>query len=283
MCGLRKQARDKDFTPSELDHITKNALFGRIETVGIHGGEPFTKTNLMEYVDILIKNMPRLKRLEFTSNGYFTKNILSTMKEIKQQCGQRGIEVFLGLSLDAVGDLHDFIRGQEGVFDRISETCVKLLENRAAYCDGLSLICTINKHNVYSLNEVETWAAWKGIPVSYDFAVENGRLLNTDRYDDFTIFNDPLARKMTVEFFYQKYRETLSPKYFSLYYFLVYKKRLGECIFKNGGGFTLTPGKQIVYCTDTYRELGDALQRCTRRRPTARCLSRGFIFTCARR
>jgi hypothetical protein len=229
-----------------------------IQGVGIHGGEPFMKNNLVEYVQVIIKALPKLKRLEFTTNGYFTKNIVDMLIKIKQLCYQADIILGFSLSLDAIGELHNFIRGNKEAFSKIEETCEILLQNPSLYYDHINLICTLTKYNIYNINEVEFWAAEKGINVSYDIAVENGRLCNADKYADFTIFGDPLAVKMAQEFFLKKYRETVSYRYFCMYYYLLHGERLTQCDFQHNKALTLTPGRQLVYCTAYYKELGDA-------------------------
>jgi MoaA/NifB/PqqE/SkfB family radical SAM enzyme len=249
---------EHDYSPDELEHMLNNELFMNIQGVGIHGGEPFLKNDLVDYVQVVIKTLPKLKKLEFTSNGYFTKNMVNMLIKIKQLCCQFNIKIILSLSLDAIGELHDFVRGKRGAFSQIQETCDILLRRPDLYYDSISFICTLTKYNIYNVNEVEFWAVNKGINVSYDVAVENGRLCNQDKYTDFTIFNDPLALKMAQEFFLRKYYETLSHRYFCMYYYLLHGERIAQCDFQYNTALTLTPGRQLVYCTAYYKELGDA-------------------------
>jgi sulfatase maturation enzyme AslB (radical SAM superfamily) len=201
MCGIPKMYNEPDYTPEELEHILNNELFMNIQSVGIHGGEPFLKSNLVDYVEVIIKVLPKLKILEFTSNGYFTENIINMLSKIKQLCNQSNIKLMFSVSLDAVGKLQDFIRGKRESFSQIQKTCEVLLQNPIRYYDHFHFICTLTKYNIYNVNEVELYGVEKGINVIYDIAVENGRLRNADKYSDFTIFSDPLAVKMTQEFF----------------------------------------------------------------------------------
>jgi MoaA/NifB/PqqE/SkfB family radical SAM enzyme len=257
MCGMKKMAGREDFTPEELEKILSDPLFKKITNAGINGGEPFIKNNLPEYVRVIVKTLPHLRFIHFITNGYFTENMAAMLPEIKTTCRERGVRVTLALSVDGVGDIQDFHRGKTGAFDHIEKTCALLLPNPSRYYDAISAICTITKHNVYNIPEVELWGAQKGIPVSYNIATVHERIYNHEKYDDFTVFNDPLAEKMAAEFFLRKYGETKSQKYFALYYFLVHKKRLAQCSFQYNNGVTLTPDKQLAYCATFSKALGN--------------------------
>jgi MoaA/NifB/PqqE/SkfB family radical SAM enzyme len=258
MCGMRKMADREDFTPEQLERILGDPLFQKITNAGINGGEPFLKKNLTDYIKALLKSLPRLRYIHFITNGYFTENMAAALPEIKRLCRNRGVKVTLALSVDGTGRMQDFHRGKEGAFDHIEKTCELLLSDPSKYYDAINAICTVTKHNVYNLPEVEMWSAQKGIPVSYNIATVHERIFNYEKYDDFTVFNDLLAQKMAAEFFFQKYCETKEQKYFALYYFLIYKKRLAQCSFQYNNGVTLTPDKQLAYCAVFSKSLGDA-------------------------
>jgi hypothetical protein len=184
--------------------------------------------------------------------------MIDTLPQIKQACNAHGVKLTLALSVDAVGKLQDFVRGKKDAFAHLEQTCNALLSAPKLYYDEISFICTITKHNVYNLNEVEAWAGRKNIPVNYNIATVHKRVYNFDKYEDFTIFNDVLAEKMAAEFFYKLYCETNSPKYFCLYYYVLYRKRLSQCNYQYNAGVTLTPNKQLAYCATFSKEIGNA-------------------------
>jgi MoaA/NifB/PqqE/SkfB family radical SAM enzyme len=259
MCGMQKKMLvNTDFTPSELEVILANKLFKKIKHVGVNGGEPFLKDNLIEYIQVLVRTLSDLQYIYIISNGYFSQNMFNVLPYIKHICNTHGIKVSLALSVDAVGGLQDFVRGKKNAFDHIEQTCSTLLMDPEKYYDHIDIICTITKHNVYNLREIEAWAERKGIQVNYNIATVHERVYNFDKYSDFSIFNAPLSLSMAMEFFYEKFRETSSQKYFCLYYYTLYKKRLAHCNYRYNTGVTLTPNKQLAYCATFSKELGDA-------------------------
>jgi hypothetical protein len=259
MCGMQKKMLTNiDFTTSELESILKNKLFKKIKHVGVNGGEPFIKDNLVDYIQVLLRTLTKLQYIHIITNGYFSKNIINMLPRIKKICNMRGVKLTLALSVDAVDGLQDFVRGKKDAFVHIEQTCNDLLMSPELYYDHISVICTITKYNVYNLNEVEAWAGRKGIQVNYNIATIHERVYNFDKYDNFTIFNDPLALGMAAEFFYEKYCKTNLQKYFCLYYYVLYKERLSNCNYQYNAGVTLTPNKYLAYCATFSKELGDA-------------------------
>lgn len=260
MCGMSKMNQKSDFTVEQLSEILKNPLFQEIESVGINGGEPFINKDLNNYVSTVISNLPKLKSVYLISNGYFTNNITKQLKIIKTLCLEKNIALVISFSLDGIGELHDNLRGKSGAFENLVYTCKEILKNREKYCDSLGLICTITKHNIYNINEVEIWAKNMRIPISYNIATVHKRVFNEELYNNFSIFSNEHTRYLTVEFFYSKFRETQSPTYFAQYYYALNKERISTCSFQYDG-ITLMPDSNIAYCA-TYSEIiGNALSQ----------------------
>lgn len=259
MCGMQTKVKCKDFLPNDLDKILKDRLFSEVISVGVNGGEPFIKRDLVDYIKKIIDNLPKLKKIYIISNGYFTNSILDKLTIIKEMANEKDIEIGLSLSLDGVGKMQDYIRGAQGSFDKITNTIDLIIKNKSKYVDYLDIICTITKYNIYYLSEVEEWAQKKGINVAYNLATIHNRIYNYEKYDDFTVLNDPLAKKMTEEFFYKKFRETYSQKYFCLYKYLQSGIRYASCSYQNWDGVTITPNGQLSYCATFSKEIGNAV------------------------
>lgn len=259
MCGMQTKVKCKDFSPNDLDIILKDRLFSEVISVGVNGGEPFIKRDLVEYIEKIIDNLPKLKKIYIISNGYFTNSILDKLAIIKEMANEKDIEIGLSLSLDGVGKMQDYIRGAKGSFEKITNTIDLLIKNKSKYVDYLDIICTITKYNIYYLSEVEAWARKKGIEVAYNIATIHNRIYNYEKYDDFTVLNDALAKKMTEEFFYEKFRESYSQKYFCLYKYLQTGIRYASCSYQDWDGVTITPNGQLSYCATFSKELGNAV------------------------
>lgn len=75
MCGMHHLINNKDFTYKELEKILHDKLFSRVKAVGINGGEPFLKEDLLQCIQVMLKELPHLKNIYFISNGYFTDSM----------------------------------------------------------------------------------------------------------------------------------------------------------------------------------------------------------------
>lgn len=263
MCGMRNLTGNKDFTAEELGEILDDNAFKKIEVVGVNGGEPFLKNDIIDCFKIMLEKLPRLKVFNMISNGYFTDKTLQTLKTLKSLCETKHVKLNLSISIDGIGDLEDFHRGCKNAFKNAETTCKAILLNKCSYVDYLNIICTITKYNISRINEVEVWAKRIGIDVSYNIATENVRIANNYKYNDFSIFNDEHARMLTREFFYKKYHETRELKYFGLYLFVNERTRYADCPCKYNDWITVTPNGQIGFCATHSKNIGSGLEQST--------------------
>lgn len=259
MCGMHHMIQRKDFTVEEFKQIISDKLFKKVKSVGINGGEPFLKKDLIEFIQILVDTLPKLRVFYMISNGFFTDKILEQLTEIKRIAEKKGIMISLAISVDGINDMQDFHRGKKDAFVNANRTIELILENKSQYVDYLNVICTITRYNIERINEVAVWADNLGIDVSYNIATVNARIENEDRVDSFSVFSDEHARMLTEEFFYCKYRQTGDEKYFSLYLYLKTGKRYSDCPCMYNEWVTLTPDTQIGYCATHSKNLGSGL------------------------
>lgn len=257
MCGMNKLKNSKDFTCEQLKKILEDKLFAHVKSVGINGGEPFLKNNLEEYVDVIVNCLPELNAISIISNGYLTDIILSKLADIKRKCSVKGIKINLSISVDGVNDMQDFHRGKKGAFENASNTIKQILINPQKYIDYLDIICTITKYNIARINEIEVWAESLGINVEYNIATLNDRIKNEDK--SFLIFEDEHAKKLAMEFFYCKYRETQKEKYYAIYLFIRYNKRYSYCSCMYNEWITVTPDCNIGFCATHSKSLGSGI------------------------
>jgi len=122
MCGMHNLIGQKDFNSEELRTILKDKLYSRVTAVGINGGEPFLKTDLLDCINAIVNMLPSLKSLNIISNGFFTDKIISQLTEIKKLCKLKSIKVNLSLSVDGVKDMQDFMRGHKDAFTHVNQT-----------------------------------------------------------------------------------------------------------------------------------------------------------------
>lgn len=259
MCGMRKLLTNQDFTAQELGQILEDKLYSKIVSVGINGGEPFVKKDLVQCIEVIIEKVPTLQSFSIISNGYFTELICTQLIEIKKICDMHKIKVNLALSVDGVEDMQDYMRGTKNAWKNVNKTLDSLLVDTNKYFHSLKIICTITKYNVFKLYEVENWAKKNNLTVSYNIATVNVRISNEEKVDDFSIFSDTEARMFAAEFFYKKFFQTHSERDFGIYLFIATGKRYAECDCKYNRWVTLTPNGQLGYCATHSKNLGNAL------------------------
>lgn len=259
MCGMKKQIKKQDFTAAELRQILENGLFCEIESVGVNGGEPFLKNDLVECIEVILEKLSKLKRIDIISNAFCTELILEKLSVIKNLCEKYNVQLGISFSLDGIGDMQDFMRGHKGAYEQFLITYHKIKDNQERYCDVMGIICTITRHNIAKINEVEVWAQRNKANISYNIATIHKRIENEDKFEDFTILNDKKAKMLAQEFFYKKYLETRQERYWGLFLYLRDNKRYSVCDYLCGAGVTLTPNGQIGYCATYSDELGDAM------------------------
>ncbi len=96
---------ENDYWLSDLRHI------------GIAGGEPFLRPDLVDLVKTIRKYLPKVS-IGLQTNGLFPEKTGQTLKEIIKFYPQ----ITLGVSLDGIGETHDKIRGIKGAYEKVLKT-----------------------------------------------------------------------------------------------------------------------------------------------------------------
>lgn len=257
MCGMRSLVGNTDFSVEDLKSIISDPLYEKIASVGVNGGEPFLRKDLIECIKVLL-TLPSINNFFFISNGYFTEKILASLKEITALCNERNVKVNISISVDGIDDMQDTMRGHKNAFVHADETCRRIIAEPGVYCDYLNVISTITKVNIGRIYEVEKWSEELGIDVAYNVATIHERIANDYKYEDFSVFTDEEARHLAMEFFYGLFRKDLSERYFAIYYFIRTGKRIAYCDYQHGA-LTVAPNGNIAYCATHSKELGSAI------------------------
>ena len=260
MCGMKTLIKNKDFTSSELDTILNNKLFSNINSVGVNGGEPFLKKDLENYIEVICKRLPKLENIYIITNGFLTNIILDKLCTLKKICNNYNVLLNISVSVDGIGEIQNMHRGNNLSSKMTFTTIDSILADKDKYCDSINCICTITKHNIEYINEVEAWSIKKNITVNYNIATIHKRINNDYKYNDFSIFTDEHSRLLAEEFFYSKFVQTKSEKYFGIYLYIKDQKRYAPCVYRNKG-VTLTPNSELLYCATFSDELGNTLEK----------------------
>lgn len=136
-----------------LEMIEKfSAELGKVERIGLTGGEPFLRKDLVEICQVFAKNN-QVDTIFIPTNGFDTDTTISTVRSVLKTCPDVNFSIML--SLDGFEETHDFLR-KEGSFKKVIETARQLKEMSSEF-PKLSLDnfnSTINNRNWRELPEL---------------------------------------------------------------------------------------------------------------------------------
>ncbi len=148
MCDIWKQPSDveREMRPEEYAWLPRS-----LTSVNLSGGEPFLRDDLPEIAAVVAKACPRA-RIVISTNGLMPERTEAAMRSMP------GVAV--RVSVDAVGPLHDELRGVPGAFEKAMETLDRL---QAAGVADLGLAATSSEQNPGELQRVKALAEEKGV------------------------------------------------------------------------------------------------------------------------
>ena len=134
MCRIwQLQAPEEELSLADLRRFCRSpALRGLVE-LDLTGGEPFLRRDLPELVEQLLElaptYFPRLRTIALATNALRPEQIHRLVGELLARIAGR-VELALVCSLDALGELHDRIRGVPGAYQRVRQTLDRLATYR---------------------------------------------------------------------------------------------------------------------------------------------------------
>jgi len=133
---------NNELSLNEIRKFTKT--MGPIPNLTIGGGEPFLRDDLSEICRIFHKNNG-VRKISIPTNCLSTNKIIDSTKKILESCQ---ITLKIVLSLDGTREIHDYIRGVKGTFDKLLETYKELDQLRKEYSHlQLNINTTISNKN----------------------------------------------------------------------------------------------------------------------------------------
>jgi len=194
MCNIWKNNIVDEISPEEITKVLSHSRFSKVKHLGISGGEPTLRKDLVRCVGAIVDALPLLETLSITSHGYSNSRWRRFLPLIKEIVQRRGISFSLNISIDGYGERHDLIRGISGAFSKATKT----IEIAQALNVKLQLQYTISTMNVYSMQLALDYARDKNIEIIFRLATNIERLYNADRSE---VFIDNEERSFVADFF----------------------------------------------------------------------------------
>ena len=152
-CNIWQEKPTKDMlTAKELETILKNDFFHQVKHVLLTGGEPVLKNDIKEIITAIHNAIPQTQ-MGLSTNALLPDRVLAVLK----YAIDHNICLSVGISLDAIGEKHDWIRGVKGNFRKVDYLIRELIKLKEQYNDKMGEIVighTISNLTVDTLKEV---------------------------------------------------------------------------------------------------------------------------------
>ena len=143
-----------------------------LKHIGIAGGEPFLRTDLLALVKLIRCELPKVS-IGLQSNGLFPEKISQDLVAISKFYP----EITLAVSLDGIGKTHDKIRGIKGAYKKVLKT-ISLAKK--AGVKEISCGMTVQEDNFKEILQVKELVEEKGAEFSC-FLADAGEYYNTQK------------------------------------------------------------------------------------------------------
>lgn len=160
MCEIHtwKSDRAAELSASDFEKFIRDPLLKNLDVVRVTGGEPFLRDDLPE-IYRLADAFTRSRIFYVTTNGSFPDRAAALVESADGVRARLQIQV----SLDAVTDEHDRLRGVPGMKDRAVETLRRLAELRKKHDFHAGINQTVMKTTLDQIEPVHALARELGL------------------------------------------------------------------------------------------------------------------------
>ena len=264
MCNNWKWGdRKSDMTLAQLEPVMDSAFWGAVENLNISGGEPTTRLDLPEMVQLFHRRLPRLRKIGINTTGLTPARAIPMLTKIVEFCAEKQILISIRVSLDGIGDVHDQVRAVKNGFDKASKT-IEAMQALAKTHGNFSfgIASTIFAKNLEDAENILTWARTKNLDVVFnmlrftDAMLHNGGLKESigfqEREETFMrkFFLDRVKEESVLSgqsFMYLHYADMIANGY----------HRTMPCPFQSQG-LLLNPNGDLHYCENS-QKIGNVL------------------------
>jgi sulfatase maturation enzyme AslB (radical SAM superfamily) len=264
MCNNWKWGdRKSDMTLAQLEPVLDSPFWGAVENLNISGGEPTTRLDLPEMVEMFHRRLPRLRKIGINTTGLTPARAIPMLTKIVEFCAEKQLLISIRVSLDGIGDVHDQVRAVKNGFDRASRT-IEAMQALAGRHGNFSfgIASTIFAKNLEDAENILTWARTKDLDVVFnmlrftDAMLHNGALKEQigfhDREETFMrkFFLDRVKEESVLSgqsFMYLHYADMIANGY----------HRTMPCPFQSQG-LLLNPNGDLHYCENS-QKIGNVL------------------------
>ena len=265
MCNNWKWGnRKEDLTLEQVDRIFDDPFWSNVENLNISGGEPTTRNDLPELVELFHKRLPRLRKIGINTTGITHKRAVPMLTRIVEFTASKGLLFSARVSLDGIGETHAAVRNVKDAFDKAGTTIAAmqaLAEKHDTFQFGIA--ATIFKQNLDDAEKILAWSREKNIDVVFNMLRFTDAMLHNKHLEESVgfksreetfmkkFFLDRVAEESVLSgqsFMYLHYADMIANGY----------QRTMPCPFQRQG-LLLNPNGDLFYCENS-KKLGNVLE-----------------------
>jgi MoaA/NifB/PqqE/SkfB family radical SAM enzyme len=257
MCNNWKHGdRKSDMTLEQLEPAMAHPFWGAIENLNISGGEPTTRNDLPEMVEMFQRHLPRMRKIGINTTGLTPHRAIPMLTRIVEFAAAHDLLLSVRVSLDGIGDIHDQVRHVQRGFDKAFETIRAMQELSQRYPNfQFGIASTIFAKNLTDAGNILAWARTHNLDVVFnmlrftDAMLNNGDLKESigfhKREEEFmrNFFLDRVQEESVLSgqaFLYLHYADMIANGY----------HRTMPCPFRSQG-LLLNPYGDLHYCENS--------------------------------
>lgn len=255
-CSIWKEARkEKEMTIEEIEKLFSIKELRGLTELGISGGEPFLRNDLVEVLEAIFKINNNIEKIYLTTNASMKKNVKKVCKLLEE----KNKKLCLGISIDGDREINQIIRGVDS-YNNAIELIKEIKENYPTVDVQISF--TICKRNCkrYILEHIKKIA--KQLDCDYSFRIAE---ISEQYYRNTKVDNDlsKAQMKLVINFIIEnKLKDDFMKE--ALYYYITgkvpimydYKNNVNKCEAGKSFVFIQADGK-IYPCLYSNKAIGD--------------------------
>jgi len=264
MCNNWKWGdRKSDMTLAQLEPVMNHPFWGAVENLNISGGEPTTRNDLPDMVEMFQRHLPRMRKIGINTTGLTPHRAIPMLTRIVEFCAKNDILISIRVSLDGIGDVHNQVRDVKRGFEKASQT-IDAMQALSKVHDNFQfgIASTIFATNMEDAENILAWARTKGLDVVFNMLRFTDAMLHNKQLEEkigFREREETFMRKFFLDrvqeesvlsgqaFMYLHYADMIANGY----------QRTMPCPFQSQG-LLLNPNGDLHYCENS-EKLGNVL------------------------
>jgi MoaA/NifB/PqqE/SkfB family radical SAM enzyme len=257
--------RKSDMTLAQLEPVMAHSFWGAVENLNISGGEPTTRNDLPEMVELFHRHLPRMRKIGINTTGLTPHRAIPMLTRIVEFCASKGVLISIRVSLDGIGDIHNQVRDVKRGFEKACQT-IEALQALAGTRDNFQfgIAATIFGTNMEDAENILAWARTRNLDVVFNMLRFTDAMLHNKELEETIGFREreeAFMRKFFLErvqeesilsgqaFMYLHYADMIANGY----------RRTMPCPFQSQG-LLLNPNGDLHYCENS-EKLGNVLEQ----------------------